>query len=283
MKIQVASDIHIEFERPLKYKEPFNLTYTDADVIVLAGDIGVGFKEERNFVERIAQEHGKPVIFVLGNHSFYAKGNVDRIRGRWAKYMREEGKDNNVFYLDEGYNYTFGDTNFVGGIFWTDFNDYNEFDMLVASDGMNDYQDCRMSKLDSNFDNIPCWDNVREYLFTPRRSVDEHYKTKEYMSHMLSEWKGQRNVVVTHHLPSAMSTDIRYKNSSLNPAYCSNLEEWIMDRDIDLWIHGHTHSSNDYYIKEVDKPENGKTRVVCNPRGYFGYKENMDFNPGLVI
>jgi len=46
MKIQVASDLHVEFERDFKGTSmyiPFELKRTDADVIVLAGDVGVGF------------------------------------------------------------------------------------------------------------------------------------------------------------------------------------------------------------------------------------------------
>jgi len=278
MKIQVASDIHMEFERNAD-KEPFDLEYTDADVIVLAGDIGVGFKEERKFCERIATDHGKPVVFVLGNHSFYGKGNVDRIRGRWNQYALEKSAETNVHYIDEGHHWHFNGVNFVGGILWTDFNDYNDWDMRIASDMMNDYNGCRMSKMDSTNDNFPTFESKDtdqiEYYFTPRRSVDEHYKIKEYMNHMLSEWKGQKNVVVTHHLPSGKSTDARYIGNSLNPAYHSNLEEWILDRDINLWIHGHTHGSNDYMI--------GDTRVVCNPRGYYKHEENKNFNDGLVI
>ncbi len=276
MKIQCSSDLHVEFERNRPVEDRFRLPKTDADVIVLAGDIGVGFKEERKFLEATAQVHGKPIIFVLGNHSFYHGGNIDRIRGRWAQYANEE--DTGVYYLDEGFNVTIADVNFIGGIFWTDFNDYNEIDMMVAQRGMNDFTS-RMSKLDSGLSNEDYYDvkmdYTSEYVFTPRRSVDEHYKTKEYMDYWLREWKGHKNVVVTHHLPSAKSGDSRYRNSSLNPAYNSNLDDWVMDRDIALWVHGHTHGSNDYMI--------GDTRVICNPRGYWNYDPNNKFDAEKVV
>lgn len=285
------SDLHVEFERKHPVEDRFRVPVTDADVIVLAGDIGVGFKEEKKFCEQTAQEHGKPVIFVLGNHSFYGGGNVDRIRGRWNQYMKSEERNENVYYLDEGKAYSFegkdGDkVNFIGGIFWTDFNNYNEQDMMVARNLMNDYHNCFMSKRDSEGGNVSVFDSFNKikqnvYKFTPRRSVDEHYKTKEWMNHMLSEWKDQTNVVITHHLPSVMSTDAQYRGHKLNSAYYSNLEEWIMDRDIALWIHGHTHGSNNYYIEEegFDK----RTKVVCNPQGYYPQDLNQRFDPGLVI
>jgi Icc-related predicted phosphoesterase len=42
-----------------------------------------------------------------------------------------------------------------------------------------------------------------------------------------------------------------------------------------LWIHGHTHESFDYEI--------GKTRVVCNPRGYASIEENKGFRPDYTL
>jgi hypothetical protein len=46
---------------------------------------------------------------------------------------------------------------------------------------------------------------------------------------------------------------------------------------VDLWVHGHTHSSFDYKL--------GKTRIICNPRGYPGTFGDMgnDFNPNLIV
>lgn len=61
MKIQLLNDLHIEFSG-------FDIPATDVDVIVLAGDIGVGF----NGLEWIEQQCvEKPVIYVPGNHEFY--------------------------------------------------------------------------------------------------------------------------------------------------------------------------------------------------------------------
>jgi len=59
MKIQVMSDLHLEFGA-------FEIPRTDADVIVLAGDIHVGIKA----IDWIKNQT-KPVIYVLGNHEYY--------------------------------------------------------------------------------------------------------------------------------------------------------------------------------------------------------------------
>ena len=55
----------------------------------------------------------------------------------------------------------------------------------------------------------------------------------------------------------------------------SNLDEIVENSGAALWLHGHTHVSQDYWI--------GSTRVVCNPRGYAGYELNPDFDPNLVV
>jgi hypothetical protein len=50
---------------------------------------------------------------------------------------------------------------------------------------------------------------------------------------------------------------------------------------VDLWVHGHVHSSLDYSV-------GGRCRVVSNPRGYPVHRqperfENANFDPRLVI
>ena len=56
------------------------------------------------------------------------------------------------------------------------------------------------------------------------------------------------------------------------------MDQYIEDLGADVWIHGHVHSSFDYNI--------GKTRIICNPRGYESYSgacENFDYDPKFVF
>ena len=59
MKLQIMSDL------PLAFGE-LAIPSTDADLIVLAGDIG----RPRKSIRR-AYGLGKPVLYVPGNHEFY--------------------------------------------------------------------------------------------------------------------------------------------------------------------------------------------------------------------
>jgi len=74
-------------------------------------------------------------------------------------------------------------------------------------------------------------------------------------------------VVVGHHSPSKLSTKPQYeKDWEMNGGYSSDLTDFIMDHsEIALWVHGHTHHNFDYML--------GKTRILCNPRGYAGYEQ----------
>ncbi len=272
MKIQIASDLHTEFHRP---GDPYVLPKTDADVIVLAGDIGVGFDEEAVFCEDVTKEHGKDVVFVLGNHSFYQHSNVDKIRHAWSNASLP-----GVHYLDEGRSFIKDGVLFVGGILWTDFNDGNITDMWRAERDMNDYRS-RMSYPDSR-NNNKLIRKTDEFRFTAMRSVDEHRKIKAWIAKEIVDKREDvdKVVVVSHHLPSYKCIPQEFMSShtsDMNPAYASHLDQWIEDMDaIDLWIHGHTHSSNDLYL-------NDRTRVVCNPRGYYKYEVNEEFDDSLVI
>ena len=66
MKIQLLSDLHLEF------KDLDKSITTGADVIVLAGDI----HKKANAIPWINENipTGVPVIYVLGNHEFYRIG-----------------------------------------------------------------------------------------------------------------------------------------------------------------------------------------------------------------
>jgi len=83
------------------------------------------------------------------------------------------------------------------------------------------------------------------------------------------------DVVVTHHLPHPRSIDPQYAGSALNRFFLAGDAAELVERaGARLWVHGHTHATCDYVI--------GKTRVVCNPRGYPVESAN-GFDRGRVV
>jgi predicted phosphodiesterase len=262
MKIQVVSDLHLEFS-------DINIqNQNDTDVLILAGDILVAdklFKDGsdygkrfRDFLNRCSFQFPH-VIYVAGNHEFYGGGHF---YGH-VNLLREWCKNNysNVYYLEDETK-DINDVRFVGGTLWTDCNRGDPLTILHLKDAMNDYRAIKNDK--------------KGYIpIKPAETIERHVRTKEYIKTVVeNSIENQKIVVVTHHTPSWQSCAPQFRHDFLmNGGYHNNLDDFIMDQSkIKLWVHGHTHVSFDYTI--------GETRVVCNPRGYENnnYIENTGWN-----
>jgi predicted phosphodiesterase len=103
MKLHILSDIHIEFA-------PFQIPETDADVIITAGDIGVGLE---GVLWAKEQYKNKPVIYVPGNHEYYQHdiSLIDQLKASSTENVRI--LDNEMCIID--------DVRFLCATLWTDF------------------------------------------------------------------------------------------------------------------------------------------------------------------
>ena len=245
MKLHVLSDIHTEFD-------DFDPPETDADVVILAGDIGVGTAGLEWAVRRFPD---KPVIYVAGNHEYYHHdiGITQALKA---------GAPGNLHVLDNDSREIDG-VRFLGATLWTDFRIYGEGEAWFARQ--------RARRSIDDFTVIRNGDR----RFTPEDSVALHEISKAWLVGELMKAVDCRTIVVTHHLPASPSIASRYRNNPLNPAFASNLEAVIETWQPDLWIHGHTHVACDYQIHG--------TRVVCNPRGYPSECSAGEFVPGFVV
>jgi hypothetical protein len=110
--------------------------------------------------------------------------------------------------------------------------------------------------------------------FTPFDSGQIHSGSMHWLKEKLSD-VSLPTVVVTHHAPARQSIDPKYNSDSLTPAFVSNHDEFVESSGARMWIHGHVHRGFDYRL--------GETRVLCNPRGYPQFRENLRFQPDLVV
>lgn len=253
MKIHVLSDLHLEFAA-------FNPEPTDADVVILAGDIGVrsgGIPWARETFPN------QEIIYVSGNHEFYGSQRQEMI----AK-LREQSAFYRIHFLDdELIQLPDADTKmpirFLGATLWTDFLLFgDELKAKCMMDGemyLNDFRRIGDGAIG----------------FSPQKSIQLHEQTLLWLKSALDLPFDGRTVVVTHHLPSMRSVADRYKLDLLSACFSSELS--YLFGKMSLWIHGHTHDSCDYVL-------NG-TRILCNPRGYVrsNHAENTQFNPALVV
>ncbi len=247
MKLHVLSDIHVEFG-------DFVVPDVGADVVVMAGDTHVGTRGLRWVLK---QDLNLPVIYVLGNHEFYR----DNFPGLIAN-VKKGAEGTNVHVLENDV-FEFGGFRFFGATLWSDMDLFGDVPaaMAAAASGVNDYHQIRNST-----------NNKR---LTPEETVAWHRQSVSQLVEFLKSGDPERSVVVTHSCPSIRSIPERFQNHRLAPAFATNMESIILNCRPRLWIHGHTHDSFDYQI--------GKTRIVCNPRGYVPKASNPEFDPGLTI
>jgi hypothetical protein len=132
--------------------------------------------------------------------------------------------------------------------------------MFHMKSSMNDYKQITMFNEAKNV----------YHRLDPERTVADHYASRKFIRETVESDPTKKYVVVTHHAPSRASTANQYADATLmNGAYSSSLEDIMLDNpQIRLWTHGHTHDIFDYMV--------GSTRVVCNPRGYYGYETRAD-------
>lgn len=268
MKIHILDDVHLEFG---KWGRAINIADVDADVTILAGDIGVGLAGLE-----WALGFTRPVIYVMGNHEFYGQRAMDVL---WRK-AREKVAGTHVHLL-ENQSAVIDGVRFLGATLWTDFAlfgaDQQAMVMKEVGRDMNDYAQILVSghRGGMRWDPVAGQLSRRSGALMPKHVLELHRGSRAYIEQMLSDNPGptvQKTVVVTHHAPSALSLPARAPDL-LDAAYASNLDELVAKAD--LWIHGHTHHPVDYRI--------GEARVVSNPRGYVGYDLVKGFRPDFVL
>lgn len=250
MRIQVLSDLHLEFPQP-----DYELHDVGADVLVLAGDIHNGPRGIEWAAHAAVSKHRLPAVYVPGNHEYYNSDYFDT-----AREMRQSALANDIHLLD-GDVVVIDGVRFLGTPLWSDFELLGDSDTAkqVAARKLNDFRLIQQ----------------RARRFSPDQSIALHLAARRWLEDWLAKPFDGPTVVVSHHAPHPNSVPERYRGNSLSPAFVSNLTVLIERHQPSVWIHGHLHDSLDYWV--------GGTRIVCNPRGYHPGLLNPAFDPGFVV
>jgi Icc-related predicted phosphoesterase len=246
MLLHIISDLHLE-------SGTFKMSNSQCEVLILAGDIGIGMQGLRWLKSMVQVEH---VLYVPGNHEYY----YNAIPLLTQKMRNSVRKTNNHILADSSV--VIEDVEFFGCTLWTDFNLVGDATSarVEARYGINDYSLITCSKGNTKL--------------RPTDTEAFHYKSRQWLANAVRRFPERKRVIITHHAPSARSLSKVSKYDLVHAAYASNMDSLVSEMSPDLWIHGHVHESGDYML--------GKTRVVCNPRGY-AESPNPDFDPELVI
>lgn len=250
MKIAYYSDLHLEFKDWIPPQ-------TDADVVVLAGDIHVG----DGAIEWAQRHFNQPVIYVLGNHEYYCNGNMQALQD--ALIIATKGTNIHVLLGDA---IVINGVNFIGSTLWTDFNigDNPQLSMTMAKQMINDYK-------------LISVDTVRndDRKFTPLDADLLHHLALLQIKNAIKP--NMPNIVVSHFGVDQRCSHEQFRGDDLSGAFNSDLTDFISvhKKHFSTWIYGHTHHNHDFEICGVP--------IITNQRGYAPHDLTPGFKPNKTL
>lgn len=250
MKIRYMSDLHLEFTD----YEPAIVPSTGEDVVVLAGDIGVGTEGVKWAMSAFED---RPVLYLTGNHEFYNQ--------HWMTLLdrcRAVARGSNVHFMENDA-VVLGGIRFLGCALWTDFRGMGPGTQSLAMDEaghrLTDYR-AIITGPDGKWRNL-----------VPADTIARHTESKVWLEREIAG-SSEPVVVVTHHGPSMAACGPQYKGDLLTAAFLNDLDQ-MFKPPVRAWIHGHTHFAI--------KTEVNGIPLLTNPRGYP--KEPVRFDWDAMI
>lgn len=227
---------------------------------MVAGDIDIGGPDRGIawLAEHVCPH--MPVVFVAGNREFYQTGHTESLaRGRKVA----DGIEN--LYFLENEEVKIDDVVFAGATLWTDFEimGHRPFAMHYCELTINDYYAIAITR------------ERRSRKLRASHTMGFHRESRRFLEDFLNRNRGSPTVVLTHHAPSRHSIAAPFANDISSAAFASDLAALIIERGPALWVHGHVHERLYYKL--------GKTRVLCNPRGYSNEPCFADFDFTKVV
>lgn len=281
MRICLVSDLHLEFGNyPFAASKKLG---DGGDVLIIAGDLTCSryfnlkrtdsdARSQRKRLDKFIKEWTTKfdkTFYVMGNHEHYGY-----VLDSSSKVLQQYLQDTNVTILDPGAA-IHKDILFIGATLWTDYNN-NDFDTKsLIRYSMNDYRVIHSVHPDKiSYEGRKHSDqNIKYGIITPDYILEKHWRDLTFLEWQLKNISGLKTVVITHHAPHL---DFNGDHSTgLIHAYCTDLTELIeKNKQIALWVCGHTHHNIDFSI--------GPTRLVSNCRGYVGETVEKTFAPKFI-
>jgi len=252
MKIQYASDLHLEFHENSRWLKD-NPLLPVGDILVLAGDIGYLGDENYNrhpFWDWCA-ENFRQTIVVPGNHELYKSFDINELHEGWQLNIRPKVKAvyNCVIPISQ-------DIELIASTLWAKIPPHEEFQ---TERGVTDFHRIRNG----------------QFRLSAQRFNKEHDTCREFIERSVAESYAQHIIVATHHVPSFALMADEFKRSPINGAFTVELGNYIADSRIDYWIYGHSHRNINKII--------GNTRCICNQLGYTFHGEQTSFRRDAII
>jgi DNA repair exonuclease SbcCD nuclease subunit len=246
MRIQYASDLHLEFKANTLYLQENPLPVV-GDILVLAGDIILFEKNsltQHPFFDWCAENFQETYI-IPGNHEYYNGTELSDTLSDFEYFLRP-----NVRYLHNK-SIVAGQTELFFTTLWC------AIDIAQLMPVQMGVADCHRI----------IYDNRR---FTSQDYEIIHQHCLAWLKESLSRSLAKRKIIVTHHCPTDRFRDPRFIESTINSAFVVRMDDFVEHSLADYWIFGHTHYNG-------GKSLIGKTQLLCNQLGYVHHGEHHSF------
>ncbi len=223
MKILVTADLHFEHWRHDRQNlsDAMRPVLEEVDALVIAGDVSSDpLRTWPAFLGWLREMIDLDKVWITpGNHDYYdwhLQGDAELrkiVENRGAHFAQKE-----VLEFDK--------VRFLCCTLWGNFELNRDVEGAVAAARrrMNDYLLIQKARGGSRI--------------TPEDTIKVHRDHLEWLTAAIKIPHKGRTVVVTHHAPSP---GIGGPLGPLSPAFCSNLDDWILMHRPDAWLSGHTH------------------------------------------
>ena len=250
MKVQYASDLHLEFPENKEFlrKNPLEPI---GDVLILAGDI-VPFAvmdKHSDFFSYIS-DHFKTTYWIPGNHEYY-HFDLAQKSGTLNENIRSNVHLVNNLLIQKD------SVRFIFSTLWSRISQTNRWQIERS---VNDFH-------------VIQFNNLR---FSSDQFNQLHEESLAFITQELNHKFIGKTIVATHHVPSFMNYPEKYRGDVINEAFAVELYDLIEDTGPDFWIFGHHHYNvSDFMI--------GKTNLTTNQLGYVKYGEHTNFKNMQIL
>lgn len=212
MKLQVVSDLHLDFHVDEGRGLVEEITAGDYDLLVVAGDLSAAPALEASLRLLVRCSQGRHVLYVPGNHDYY-HSHREATQAILARMVKEA--PGTLTVLDNSMAYIQGKL-FVGSTLWFLWPAPAATDVLLG-----DFR---------HIHGLSTWVN------------DVSRMSEKFLQDKIRE----DSIVVTHHSPHSRCMAPRFAGNILNRYFIHDLGDVVGKPK--LWIHGHTHDSLDVRV-----------------------------------
>lgn len=280
LRIQIASDLHIEFYEA--HRIPEDIIIPKAPILALLGDIGLAFTPQLRLFLHDQAKRFETVLYIAGNHEYYNLANGERKtvdeQEQWLKDVCSELE--NLHYMEKKSMVIHG-VKILATTLWSYIPPSVE---ALAGSSMNDYQLSYIQRRGEDFSK----QGVRKLSANETRqwhTENVHWLETELA---LAVKHQQPVLVLTHHTPSLQGTsNPQYGGNKLSHCFSTDLTHLLQHPAVRAWACGHTHWNFDMVVppqkERGDSGATNGTRLLSNQRGYSDRPSTIYDNAGIVL